>query len=287
MFSDGTFKAAPPPYVQLYTLHGVVRGRRIPLIFALLGAKDQQTYEHLLRMIDSVLRRHYRVRFSPQRIIVDFELGFINAVQARLQTTTVLGCHFHLCKRIYKKVQGLGLAQAYSNEYNVKKVVQLLMALAFVPPNKVMQCYNNLRRNPAVLNIDAGVYQTYPALALLFQYFEATWLRGNFPIELWNVFRRHNNERTTNVCEGWHNRFNRRVGTVHPNVWRFIVKLKKEEMHVRRAIRRSEAGARVPKQRRKYRDLNIRINDGRRLYLARQLPLNLYWRQMRYVCHEF
>ena len=273
--------------MQLYTLHGVVRERRIPLIFALLGRKDQQTYEHLLRMIDSILRRHYRVRFSPQRIIVDFELGFINAVQARLVTTTVLGCHFHFCKRIYKRVQDLGLSTAYSDNYEVKKVVQLLMALAFVPPNSVMNCYRNLRTNPRVLNIDPATFRRYPQILLLFQYYEATWLRGNYPIELWNVFRRDNWERTTNVCEGWHNRFNRRVGTVHPNVWRFIVKLKKEEMHVRRAIRRAEAGARVPKRRRKYRDLNNRINNGRRMFLARQLPLNLYWRQMRYVCHQF
>ena len=90
-------------------------------------------------------------------------------------------------------------------------------------------------------------------------------------------------ERTTNVCEGWYHRFNRRVGTVHPNVWRFIAKLKKEEMRARRAIRRAEAGARVSKRRRKYNDLNDWINNERRMFLARQLPLNLYWRQMRYV----
>ena len=59
-------------------------------------------------------------------------------------------------------------------------------------------------------------------------------------------------------------------------------------MHFRQAIRKAEAVARVPSRcRRKYRELNRRIDDSRRRYLAGQLPLNLCWRDIRYACHQF
>ena len=286
IFSDGTFKTAPPPYVQLYTLHGVVRDRRIPLVFALLTSKNTQAYVRVLRIIDRFLRHNHQVHFTPQRIIVDFELGFINAVNAEIPAVTVGGCHFHFCKRLYKKVQDLGLQGAYGNDNDVKKFVLMMMALAFLPRNVVIVCYNNLRTTPAVFNINANLFITYPALAAFCQYIEATWLRGSYPIALWNVYRRANNERTSNVCEGWHHRFNRRVAIVHPNVWRFIIHLQKEEMHIRRAIRRSERGANPPPQKRKYVDLNNRIDNARQAY-QNNLPLNLYWRQIRHVCHRF
>ena len=54
---------------------------------------------------------------------------------------------------------------------------------------------HTLRQSPATFNIQANLFIIYPALNLFYycQYFEATynaatWLRGNYPIDIWNVY---------------------------------------------------------------------------------------------------
>ena len=164
IFSDGTFKTAPPPYVQLYTLHGVVRNRRIPLVFGLLTSKNTQAYFRLFQIVDRFMHRNHRVHLRPQWITADFEIGFINEVNTDMPAVTVLGCHFHFCKRLYKRVQDLGLARVYTNDNQVKKFVLMMMGLAFLPSNQVVICYNNLRQNPALFNINANLLVTYSPL---------------------------------------------------------------------------------------------------------------------------
>ena len=44
LLADGTFKSAPPPYAQLYTLHGIQNNRRILLVFALMTNKATGDY---------------------------------------------------------------------------------------------------------------------------------------------------------------------------------------------------------------------------------------------------
>ena len=229
VFSDGTFKTAPRPYMQLYTLHGVVRDRRIPLCFALLCSKTAVVYVRMLTIIDNFIRQNYNVRFSPQIIIVDFELGFLNAALQHLPNTRAAGCHFHFSKAIYGKINELGMSVDYQNDPALNKFVQLIMALGFLPIAMVRNSYNVLRHNPAQLRINVNLFRLYPTLHRFCTYFEATWINGPYPINLWNVFRRANNQRTINTCEGWHHRWNRRVSVPHPNMWRFIIALQKEE----------------------------------------------------------
>jgi hypothetical protein len=44
VFSDGTFDHTPPPFYQMYTFHGIVYGKSIPLVYMLLPKKDIPTY---------------------------------------------------------------------------------------------------------------------------------------------------------------------------------------------------------------------------------------------------
>ena len=51
-------------------------------------------------------------------------------------------------------------------------------------------------------------------------YFEETWLVGNFPPSLWNVYYMDTSSpRTNNHVEGWHNKLKRVVRKAHPNVY--------------------------------------------------------------------
>lgn len=43
LYCDGTFKSCPLPFKQMYVVHGLFHGRRIPLGFVLLKKKTQGT----------------------------------------------------------------------------------------------------------------------------------------------------------------------------------------------------------------------------------------------------
>lgn len=66
-------------------------------------------------------------------------------------------------------------------------------------------------------------------------------------------------QRTNNSVEGWHRSFQGHLSSCHPNFWKFINVLKKEESYVRASILQHQGGHPVPAQRRRYADCNERI----------------------------
>ena len=87
--------------------------------------------------------------------------------------------------------------------------------------------------------------------------------RGNplFPIAMWNVHVRtlEDRPRTNNNLEGWHRRFQAYIGGQHPNLWRFLDVLKREEAVTSVQIAQMVAGEQAPAQRRVYRNVRQRI----------------------------
>ena len=43
-FVDGTFKVAPELFMQLFTIHGLVDNRALPMIYVLLTNKTEDSY---------------------------------------------------------------------------------------------------------------------------------------------------------------------------------------------------------------------------------------------------
>ena len=80
------------------------------------------------------------------------------------------------------------------------------MALAFVPIVSLRPAYTAHSLHPIVARI--------PGIAPLLVYYEQTWLYGDYPIQMWNVFSQ--SIRTNNRVEGWHNKLNRAIGHSHP-----------------------------------------------------------------------
>ena len=58
-----------------------------------------------------------------------------------------------------------------------------------------------------------------------------TFVEPLYPIKMWN----HHHQvpqgipRTTNAVEAWHRSYNSTIGCHHPNIWKFIVALKREQ----------------------------------------------------------
>ena len=98
------------------------------------------------------------------------------------------------------------------------------MATAHLPPAEVCPkmaefCAENSTKN---------MVSEFPAFAEILRYFYRTWI-VTFPVSMWNVFERPEKIRTTNVCEGWNNAWNRKNLQRKPNFWGSLRYLKREE----------------------------------------------------------
>ena len=195
----------------------------------------------------------------PNSINVDFEIGAINAVRGEYPNPNVYGCLFHLSKNVYKKVQANSLAALYLNDQVFRNNIRMICALAFVPIPDIQRSFKALCQicgNGEVPIID------YFATNYVGELRNGIRRPPTFEHELWSVCDKvvNNLPRTTNAVEGWHNAFARSVGQSHANIWTCIDMLKKEHVHVHLTITQHLAGLPPPKPRRKYAEINNRIN---------------------------
>ena len=167
---------------------------------------------------------------SPTSMIMDFENAAINAFQMEWPKTTVKGCYFHFTQNVWRKIQELGLQTDYMNDEQLALRIRMLPALAFAPPFEVQELF------PQVIE-QLGI----PASVELALYFEATYIGRTvpggtqltplFPIKMWN----HHHDvpqgipRTTNAVEAWHRAYNATIGCHHPNIWKWINAIRREQ----------------------------------------------------------
>ena len=119
-----------------------------------------------------------------------------------------------------KRIQHLGLQQRYNDDQEFSLHVRMLCALAFLPPDDVVQGFEDFTDHIRI-NYQGEVDN-------LLEYFEDTYIgrhRRNaprrtamFPVVLWNMFHRTDEElpRTNNSVEGWHRSFQAHVSSSHP-----------------------------------------------------------------------
>ena len=53
------------------------------------------------------------------------------------------------------------------------------------------------------------------------EYFRKTWMRGQFPLPMWNYFS-YDGPRTNNRLEGWHSKLKKIAKKPHPNIFELI-----------------------------------------------------------------
>ena len=79
--------------------------------------------------------------------------------------------------------------------------------------------------------------------------FEETWLVGNFPPSLWNVYYMDTSSpRTNNHVEGWHNELKCLVRKAHPNVYELIEVFQQEQADTEVTIAQLATGSQPPKR---------------------------------------
>ena len=116
-------------------------------------------------------------------------------------------------------------------------------------------------------------------------YYQETWLSGSFPPALWNVSQE--TVCTNNSVEGWHNKLNRSIGKIHPNVFELLTHLKKEQRETEITARQASLEAAPPVRRRRYRELDEKIERLQKELKEGHLTARDFLRRIRHVVHQF
>ena len=243
-----------PP--QLYTVHAKVYDQMFPLIYGLLPNRLAQTYERFLTILRNEVLEvgNGDIILNPNTIMVDYELGAIQAIRRTLPGTQVKWCLFHYGQAINRGVQRIGLAAQYRAAEAgdpLRRWIRRLSALPLVPLDQVDHVFDQaIFDAPQVQGVDD-----------MHTYMRNTWLNvdARFPRDLWNQYTRMEESRTINSLEGWHNKINRYVGKPHPNIFELIQFLQKEELFQRTELMRLQAGGQANPRKPRYIRLDQRI----------------------------
>ena len=82
----------------MYSIHGLIRGKTLPLLYSLLPNKNQRTYEELFRIVEQHVQR------KPTFITIDFEKAAENAFTTVFSQCEILGCFFHFKQCIWRHI---------------------------------------------------------------------------------------------------------------------------------------------------------------------------------------
>jgi len=132
-----------------------------------------------------------------------------------------------------------GLVSNYRDNENVRMFAKMVLALSFVPPDDVAECFDKLNRPDE--------------LAPVYDYWEDNYIgrlrrhrrsAPSFPIALWNMRSCVTDglPRTNNSVEGWHHAFQSSVACHRPNIYKLIEHIQTEQDHTEQQIARFISG---------------------------------------------
>ena len=176
----------------------------IPLVYFLLPGKRREAYNTSFILLKEAAQ-NIGIEVDPQRVLTDLELALQQSVAICFPQAERKGCLFHYTQAIWRKVQNLGLQRLYKEDDEFRCFVNSVIALAFVQPMFVRVAWR-------------GEAPVFPNRDDFFEYFQRTWVDGNFPISMWNVYSL-DGPRTNNNAKGWHSKVRKLAGKAHPNIY--------------------------------------------------------------------
>ena len=247
-------KVPPKLWTQLYTLHGLKNGLVAPCLYALLPNKAAPTYRRFWQSVVALCPQPP----SPSTLITDFEGPAYRSAERAINGLVAQGCYFHLGQSVDRNVAALGLRRKYAEAPNFRVRAKQLPALAFLPPDRVADAFEDLK----------GTFTPDEAGAP--DYFERTYIGrrvGNvrraplFPVAMWNVHSRRDDgsQRTNNAIEGFHSGFASSVVRAHhPPVFEFLKCLKAQHGVTKLDMAKAISGeVKLPSRAQRVRDSRI------------------------------
>ena len=87
------------------------------------------------------------IRLKVDTLRTVFETAAIDAAKDVLSIEKVEGCFFHLSQAHWRKLQDLGLRTTYIADEEFAQSARMLSALAFCPPDDIIDNFNLLKEN--------------------------------------------------------------------------------------------------------------------------------------------
>lgn len=163
----------------------------MPLVYVLTTDKKRDTYDKILSKLLEI-----QENINPTDVMLDFEMAAIKSVQQHFPLTEVHGCFFHFTQNVWRHVQSSGLQAVYASDEDFALQIRLLMALAFVPSEKVLEAYEELAATDFFSEDSDSEYANQ--VQALLSYFQTTYVykitrtgvrkEPLFVIPSWNVF---------------------------------------------------------------------------------------------------
>lgn len=201
-----------------------------PLVFCLTSRKTKEIYVQIFNQLKAHAGR-LGLEFSPQRIVLDFEIATMRAIQEVMPYSEIGGCLFHWGQTVWRKIAELGLKRRYQTNVEIQRSVHIIQALPFLPLDDLVKTFVGLRN------------EIHEDVIPIWNYIDHTWVRGTpsvgrrrargpiFHPILWNVHQAciNKQQRTNNCVEAWHSKFAKLLHSHHVNVWKFLEQIKKEQ----------------------------------------------------------
>ena len=282
LYMDATFRTAPRPYEQMFSVFGDYNGRVVPLITALMTNRTVGDYRQVFQKIKRSVRRITGQQWEPESSVVDFEQALITALETETPHTRLEGCYFHFNQSLWRRIQEAGLAHGYRNDERLQRQLRKVMALGFLPTALVRNNFWLLRTARQTQRL----IRRYPALMDFLAYVQNTYIQGNFGIPFWNVYDRNMDCRTNNKAEVFHRAWNNRVGVRHPNLWIYIRHLKDLQSLTESDITAMDRGGRPTRRSRRWQRLENRLIQLKSEYDRGDKSLDDYWNAVSHLVHH-
>lgn len=160
-------------------------------MYVLTCNRKTETYNEIFSQLLNI-----EPKINPTDITIDFEMAVINSVRTNFPQAEIHGCYFHFTQSVWRHVQSIGLQIPYTSDEDFAFQIRLLIALAFVPKENVVEAYDELIATEFYSEDNGSEYE--PQIQALLTYFQSTYVfaidragkRKNplYPVELWNVY---------------------------------------------------------------------------------------------------
>lgn len=219
LFLDGTFNFCTKFFTQLFTLHCLMNGHYVPVVFCLLPNKTKETYVLLFNSVICKCKE-LGLTFHPDKVVADFEIAIHEAIKSVWSEGVVLlGCRFHLGQAWFRKLQNLGLASVYKNRDSPDGTwLRHIFGLSYLPPQEVGECFAIEMSEDKPTNSVIDLFSDYLVDTYISE--DAT-----FPPSIW-AEQSSSISHTTNACESFHSKFNSLFYSTHPDIYTTIDVLK-------------------------------------------------------------
>ena len=105
VLADGTFDKCPAIFKQKYTIHIFRSGYYIPVVHVMLPGKSKEIYVSMWAQLRTLCYNVCGKHFVMRSLLLDFELGAIQAAKDVFPDIDVLCCRFHLGQSWYRWIR--------------------------------------------------------------------------------------------------------------------------------------------------------------------------------------